>query len=63
MSVAITQLGDRVDPNEIDHTKPSALNGDVDISAEGGTWKRYVWDSFDRSPEVRPKNSCSEIAG
>lgn len=54
MAVAVTQLGDRVDPKDIDHAKPSALNGDADLSAETGTWKRYIWDSFDRSPEVRP---------
>jgi hypothetical protein len=63
MSKAVTQLGDRVDLNNIDHAKPSALNGDIDISAEGGTWKRYLWDSFDRSPKVRSKNSCAEKGG
>jgi hypothetical protein len=53
MAVTLEQLGERVDPNDIDHAKPSALDGDIDRSAEIGTWKRYFWDSFDRSPEVK----------
>jgi hypothetical protein len=63
MAVAVTQLGDRVDPSDIEHVKPSALDGDVDLSAEIGTWKRYLWDSFDRSPEVRFQSKNSRADG
>lgn len=53
MAVTVSQYGERVDPKDIDHAKPSALVGELDLSAEKGSWKRYFWDSFDRSPEVR----------
>ena len=63
MAVTVSQYGERVDPKDIDHAKPSALVGDVDLSAEKGSWKRYFWDSFDRSPEVcRDTHQCELVS-
>lgn len=45
-------LDENVARRDIEHAKALGVENGKDVSTEKRTWKNYVWDSWDKSPEV-----------
>lgn len=50
--MASVQLAENVPRLDIDHVKPLGIENGVDVSAQNRTWRSYLWDTWDKSPEV-----------
>ena len=35
------------------HVAPAGIVDGIDVSAKKQSWKCYLWDSWDKSPEVK----------
>ncbi|OBT60938.1 hypothetical protein VE03_09275 [Pseudogymnoascus sp. 23342-1-I1] len=47
------KLKDNVERINIAHAKPVGVEDGVDVSVKNRTWRSYLWDTWDKSPEER----------
>ncbi|KAF2815362.1 MFS general substrate transporter [Mytilinidion resinicola] len=51
--MALPRLAENVPRLDIDHVKPIGIENGVDVSAKNRSWRSYLWDTWDKSPEER----------
>lgn len=47
------KLSDNVERLPVEHSAPTAIIDGVDVSAAKRSWTSYLWDTWDKTPEVR----------
>ena len=52
-SALVSPLEENVARKNVEHTAPAGVVNGVDVSAQKQSWKSYLWDTWDKSPEVR----------
>ncbi|KAI1621761.1 major facilitator superfamily domain-containing protein [Exophiala viscosa] len=51
--MSIKRIEENVPRAHIEHPAPIGVENDVDVSTEKRSWRSYLWDTWDKSPEVR----------